>query len=481
MKKNILLTLSIIFLFFNGNTLALSAENYELSVQDYNHGVVPLNAVRLPLMSVIVQAKRNISVSEIDLHRSGLSSWDDFGNIWAETDSYISSLRGRLNSDDYARIKFRSPINIAQGASEKFTIYINLELTNAGNTFNFSLENIRISNQNHAKLSRYSRFRNYRGKRRSSENFSRVSQYKIPSLEFSSLGTSSKIQIGQNAEVGKFRLFNSGKKDIFLKFIRFKNYGKSDLEKDFDKWRLLHNGIEISTEGNVSKNMITFDLKDYILKAGDAMIIEIESQLIYGRQNHTIQLGIQYPSDIIGEVRNTDTNAAIKIKSSKLKKYSLGNGDFKFIQTYYQNLQNYNRNRPTDRNNKTSNYSYTNSRTSYAPGSKDVLFLHKYFHEKYDFRAEGIFIPLVSSQNQDSLENSYNDFRLYIDGNLAGNTNDFEEKNGQLGLFFNNSFEAGKRGEVRVIGRISHNASNGDSLSLNLHRATIFDKSWLWQ
>lgn len=227
--------------------------------------------------------------------------------------------------------------------------------------------------------------------------------------------------------------------------------------------------------------MITFDLKDYILKAGDAMIIQIKSQLIYGRRNHTIQLGIQYPSDIIGEVRNTDTNAVIKIKSSKLKKYSLGNGDFKFIQSYYQNLQNYNRNRPTDSNNKTSNYSYTNSRTSYAPGSKDVLFLHEYFHEKYDFRAEGIFIPVVSSQDQDSLENSYNDFRLYIDGNLAGNTNDFEEKNGQLGLFFNNSFEAVKRGEVRVIGRISHNASNGDSLSLNLHRATILDKSWLWQ
>lgn len=222
MKKNILLTLSIIFLFFNGNTLALSAENYELSVQDYNHGVVPLNAVRIPLMSVIIKAKRNISVSEIDLHRSGLSSWDDFGNIWVETDSYISSLRGRLNSNDNAFIRFRSPIKISQGQTKKFTVYINLQLNNTGNTFNFSLENIRIYNQNHGKLSRYSRFRNYRGKRRSSENFSRVSQYKIPSLEFSSLGTSSKIQIGQNAEVGKFRLFNSGKKDIFSNLFGLK-------------------------------------------------------------------------------------------------------------------------------------------------------------------------------------------------------------------------------------------------------------------
>ena len=469
------------FLLFGNELYAISPESREISVQHYNHRVVPLNAVRLPLMKITVKAKQDISVSEIELYRSGLSSWDDFGNIWAETDSYRSSLRGHLNSDDYARIKFRSPINISAGNSETFTVYVNLELNNVGNTFSFSLEDVRIVNQNPAKLSRYSSFRNYRGNRRSTNNFSRISHYSIPSLEFSALGTSSEIQIGRTAEVGKFRLFNSGNKDAILKSMKFKNYGKSDLEKDFNNWRLSNNGIEISTKGNVSKNYITFTLDDYILKAGDGMIFRIESQLVYGSRNHTIQLGIKYPTDIVAELRNTDANAAVKLKSSKLKRYPLGNGDWNFIQSYYQNSRNYNRSRPTYRPRHQSNYSYTNSKTSYAPGSKDVLFLHKFFHERYNFRAEGIFIPVTSGQGKASLENSYNDFRLYIDGNIAGSTNDFETKNGQLGLFFRDNFESNKSADLRIIGRISHNAQTGNSLTFNLERATIFDKEWDWQ
>lgn len=481
----LVLTLSFVFI---ASTEAISTDSYDISVENNSLGRVPLNAVRLPLTQITITAKKDITVSEIHLRRSGLSSWDDFGNIWAETNSYRRSLRGRINSNDDARIRFRTPLSISAGMSEVFTVYINLDLDSSGNTFSFSLEDVVINEKKTTQLSRFSSFQSRSRTRGSLSTLSETSSFSVPSLELSVLGNNGKIAIGALNEVGSFRLRNTGNKDALLKSITFKNYGKSDLETDFSQWQITNNEKLVTSDIRVSRDNITFELNDYVLGQGDGIILKVKAQLVNAKRGNTVQLGIQFDSDIIAELKNTGVNAGINLKSKRLKKHSLGSGNLAIIQSYNSNRRN-NR-RPTYRTR--NNFSYTNSRRTYSPGSKDVLFLQKSFNEKYAFRSEGIFIPLSSFNASDKnsngianesadLEETYNNFRLFIDGDLVDSTNDISEMNGQKGLLFNSSFEAQKRSEVRVLGRISNKAINGDAISFNLYQADILDQEYYWQ
>ncbi len=327
----ILIFKSVLLVFFstffgNISAQAQSPDLYEISVKHFGTGHVPQNAVALPLMEITIQANENIELSEIWLSRSGLSSWNDFGNVWSITENYARSSRGRVRSDDTALIKFRRPVKIKKGAQETFKVYINLNLKGAGRSFEFQIDRIVVDGVTENQTSKYGR--SYR------RNFRVSSQYAVPVLELSPLGNKRHIKIGRTAEVGKFRFHNPSRKSIQLQSIRFKNYGKSDLSIDFENWELRSDDQVLSSEIESSDDFINFVLDNYTLEAGKSIIVKISAQLMYARRNHTIQLGIQYPGDVMANIRNTDVNVLTKIDSKKLKKHTLGIGNFRFIRSY---------------------------------------------------------------------------------------------------------------------------------------------------
>ena len=165
MKNIITIINKILFLALMGFLLlsqakAQTSDLYEVSIKPIYLGVIPQNAVRVPIMQIDVKAHSAILLSEIQLSRTGLSSWEDFGNIWAETKSYRRSLRRQLQADDTVTLNFRRPIKIEKDASETFTIYINLELEGGGKTFQFNV--IKIFAEEAKKKDFYKRSKNRR-------------------------------------------------------------------------------------------------------------------------------------------------------------------------------------------------------------------------------------------------------------------------------------------------------------------------------
>ncbi len=388
MKKNILAFALCLGLFLN---LEVSAQNIEteknnthkISVENFNFGVVPKNAVRLPIMEINIQAKEDIELSEIWLRRSGLSTNEDFGRIWAEASSFRTSLRRSVLQDDSVQIKFLRPVRIKKNREENFIIYINLKSQGGGRTFQFKVENIIFEKVSKTqKINRISR--NYsRNKYQKTQDISGFSE---EDLTFQPLGISNKIKIGRISEIGKFRISNPSRKNVKIK----------------------------------------------------------------------------------------------SIKSKKLKKHELGIGDLNFISAYKkQKNYNYKKNNSARyyyNSRKNNNYVSRKITEDYNPGSKDVVFLNRYFSSKYDFYAEGLFIPVRNNNlSKNNLENSFKNFRLLLNNKEIDSTNNFTTQNGRLGLLFDSSFQAGKNDNFKILGRVTHQAQNGDSLDLDYNRINIIE------
>jgi len=196
LKIHNLIFMPILLLFLlNPTALAQSKDDlYEISVKNFGVGNVPQNAVALPLAELKIKANEDLELSEILVKRSGLSSWEDFGNIWASTNNYARSTRGRVGINDMAQIKFRHPVKIPKGESENFTIFVNLNLQGTGRNFNFDIEKLVIDGVSETQTAKFSR--SYKQKLRT------ASQYSVPTWKFDSLGNESSIKIGRTAEVG---------------------------------------------------------------------------------------------------------------------------------------------------------------------------------------------------------------------------------------------------------------------------------------
>ncbi len=130
MKKFILvLALSLI------TTSSSFAAQLETQVVDLNHQTLPKNAVRVPFVQLNLTAIDGpIEINSLTVTRTGLSSNEDFGSIWAETKNYKRTQSRELNNDDVAELSFRTPLLIEEDQTETLTIYANLEFESGGRT-----------------------------------------------------------------------------------------------------------------------------------------------------------------------------------------------------------------------------------------------------------------------------------------------------------------------------------------------------------
>jgi len=137
MKKFLILLLSLCFTF---STFAVGT--LEVSISSYK-GVVPKNGVRIPFLTIRAGAKNDdVQISEIRVKRTGLSEDSDIGRIIAITDNYRRSSRTGIN-DGIATLRFRNPLTIQAGETEKITVYGNMQMTAPnGRTIGLSLEGI---------------------------------------------------------------------------------------------------------------------------------------------------------------------------------------------------------------------------------------------------------------------------------------------------------------------------------------------------
>lgn len=133
----------ILIVFFSG----ISWANYDVSVKTTAPAIVPMNAVRLPILEIDIRTNDEpLAISSLEIGRKGLSSRTDFSRIWAETESYRRTLRTRFGVDDAAKLRFSRPIFIPENSQEKIYVLANLSASfGSGKTFSFVLNGINES------------------------------------------------------------------------------------------------------------------------------------------------------------------------------------------------------------------------------------------------------------------------------------------------------------------------------------------------
>lgn len=143
MKKIFLVFALLLFPFFQG-----LAAQLEIQTLDLNNRTLPLNAIRVPFVQLRLTAQADhIEIKSLTLKRSGLSSFDDFGRIWAETKNDVRTDSRQLSNKDTVVLRFRNPLQIAENQTETLTIYANLKFQGSGLTATLSVIDIEHSGE----------------------------------------------------------------------------------------------------------------------------------------------------------------------------------------------------------------------------------------------------------------------------------------------------------------------------------------------
>lgn len=101
---------------------------------------IPKNAVRAPFLRIMLSTNsQNEFVKSLTIGRTGLSTNEDLGRIWAETDQYRRSNARQLTNDDQVELTFRSPLPITPEKPQWLTIYANIDSSSGNRTIGLSL------------------------------------------------------------------------------------------------------------------------------------------------------------------------------------------------------------------------------------------------------------------------------------------------------------------------------------------------------
>lgn len=122
------------------------AAQLETQMVDLNNRTLPKNGVRVPFVQLNLKALDGpIEINSLTVKRSGLSTNEDFGRIWAETDNYRRTNSRTLSSDDLVELEFRNPLVVTPGSNERLTIYANLEFEDGGKTAQLSVIDLKYN------------------------------------------------------------------------------------------------------------------------------------------------------------------------------------------------------------------------------------------------------------------------------------------------------------------------------------------------
>lgn len=135
----------LVFLFSILSICEIPTVSAEMKIDSYQsiNQYLPKNGVRIPFLKIKISAiDEDILISGFQLTRKGLSSFSDFGKIWAETEDDFKSFKRKLNTNDFVEIPFRKIIKIPKSQSQTFEIYANLNVEGNGRTMALSLAGV---------------------------------------------------------------------------------------------------------------------------------------------------------------------------------------------------------------------------------------------------------------------------------------------------------------------------------------------------
>ena len=466
-------------------------------------GIVPTNGINIPFLSLRLTAGGpDVSISQIDVRLTGLSSFDDIESVRA-TAGFKRSMKSSVQHDGIARLRFRRPLVIPEGITQEVIITANLDIQGGGRTIGFVLEHIETDSI----LSPPAGFSSsLRGIERD------VSSYLVSEVTFAPLGGEQTLRhYSYRGRVGRFRLQNRGTKDVILQNLTLRNVGTADLEERF--WSLTlygKNNQPVSSMNTFTSKQVSFSFKNgngngYLLRRGDSEIFSIWGNVIAGHRGETVSFVLNEKSDLqMREAGNFYSRWGDAVRQSRYR-----GGQSQYSRLLKQRLSKRFSPSPQPRSSVRgklragrayrlrSSYSRSRNRAlpqnlwnqNYSPGSKDVLFLDTYVSSKSPIWVDEIWV-FVASQSAaadkngngiadeiDDFEETFGPFYLYVDGRREDFVSDFSGSGSDLSgyyLKFHGGLEMRGSTHLQVTGRIKRSAQPGDRLRLLIDKDRSF-------
>jgi len=138
MKRFLLIFAGLLFL----PGIPQAEAGLEVFAQPLQMKTIPKNAVRVPFLTLWIRADEDTLLHELSLQRTGLSSSNDMGRVWAETSTLHRSMRSGFFSDDTATLRFLRGIEIPAQSWERVIIYANLNNARSGTHIGIDLTDL---------------------------------------------------------------------------------------------------------------------------------------------------------------------------------------------------------------------------------------------------------------------------------------------------------------------------------------------------
>jgi hypothetical protein len=271
---------------------------------------------------------KDVTVSSVDLMRSGLGNPSDFSRVYFEKAGLRVSARASVASDNKAIITFAPALVVKAGTTVSLDLYADMNAAVAGSENNFKSTAINSS--------------------AATVNGSiatptlRTANYTVASVAVGSFGTGNQGVIkadDTNIEVGKFKLTTSAPsgslRDVKFKAITLRNNGNGDVAKSLTDLYLERNGVKVSTDVIVNGKDVTFAVTDTI-KDSTAATYYIRAKSIAYVDNatqDTYQFQLRNTSDLNATESITDFRTSVTPTVNPIATlglYNVEGGDVKF-------------------------------------------------------------------------------------------------------------------------------------------------------
>jgi hypothetical protein len=446
---------------------------------------VPYNSTSVPYLTVELTASddSDVEVSSMTYTRLGLGDNDDFDNVWLEIDGFKVGNDKSINNDDIVELRFNPPVVVPAGQTLIADVVASAKYTCVGSCNSGGDDDKNVGHHSRMALVSAddvaSSAVNVVGDFPIEGEEMEVADYEVSTLTFSSLGSNTTIDVGDNfIEIGKFRLLNGSNtnKDVELRAVTFKNDGTAELEDNLENVALYVSGEQVSAESIMDGDYLTFRLDNgvtggYVLEDGDSKIFSLRADIVSAEASDTIIFKIDNYEDIVGvEIGTSFGVKAIDSSGNNaedsyatLSTYTIDSGDLNVSRD------------PSSLGNQ-----------EYSAGSNDVVMLTARLVVDQPLLVDGVYIDVASGSETGGngsattlaqMNAVFDNFRMFLNDQLVDTENDFAYKSGTTAvvtnytLNFNTTFEIAGTSILKVVANVADAAADGDKLKLEIASA----------
>lgn len=125
-------------------TLPVNAQ-INVITQNITPKTLPRNAVRVPVLKILVPAVDQVRILEsVDLRLSGLIDTSDIGRVWIEMSNGKKSFSRSFGTDYQVTLPFRSKVIVPDGEDIDLYVVLNMQ-ARAARSFQVTVKNVNFS------------------------------------------------------------------------------------------------------------------------------------------------------------------------------------------------------------------------------------------------------------------------------------------------------------------------------------------------